>query len=225
MVFIIKIITIKFLISNFIVMSKKYIFSESDYNSGDGMMTSVWGPPMWHVLHTISFNYPLKPTNEQKIFYYNFYSNLKNILPCKYCRDNLSNNMTTLPLNMEVFKNRGTLSKYVYQLHELINTMLGKSSGLSYEDVRDRYEHFRSRCLEDPKKLSKSKEPKVEKGCTEPLYGVKSKCILNIVPKDNRKNSFKMDPKCVLKKGGTHDESEEKLEKGKKKNSKKGSKK
>jgi hypothetical protein len=81
--FIIKIITIKFLISNFIVMSKKYIFSESDYNSGDGMMTSVWGPPMWHVLHTISFNYPLKPTNEQKIFYYNFYTNLKNILTCK----------------------------------------------------------------------------------------------------------------------------------------------
>ena len=74
-------------------MSKKYIFSDSDYNSGDGMMTSVWGPPMWHVLHTISFNYPIKPTNEQKKFYYNFYSNLKNILPCKYCRDNLTNNI------------------------------------------------------------------------------------------------------------------------------------
>jgi hypothetical protein len=190
--------TIKFLISNFIVMSKKYIFSESDYNSGDGMMTSVWGPPMWHVLHTISFNYPIKPTNEQKIFYYNFYSNLKNILPCKYCRDNLANNMTNLPLTMEVFKNRSSLSKYVYQLHELINTMLGKSSGLSYEDVRDRYEHFRSRCLENPSKIKKVEE---HKGCTEPLYGLKSKCVLNIIPRDNRISSFKMDPKCVLKKG------------------------
>jgi hypothetical protein len=29
-------------------------------------MTSVWGSPMWHVLHTISFNYPIKPTKEQK---------------------------------------------------------------------------------------------------------------------------------------------------------------
>jgi hypothetical protein len=181
-------------------MSKKYIFSDSDYNSGDGMMTSVWGPPMWHVLHTISFNYPVKPTNEQKIFYYNFYSNLKNILPCKYCRDNLANNMTTLPLTMEVFKSRSTLSKYVYELHELINTMLGKSSGLSFEDVRDRYEHFRSRCLEKPNKLNKSEDHK-EKGCTEPLYGLKSKCVLNIIPRDNRVSSFKMDPKCVLKKG------------------------
>ena len=39
-------------------MGKK-VFSENDYNSGDGMLTSVWGPPMWHTLYTISFNYVL----------------------------------------------------------------------------------------------------------------------------------------------------------------------
>ena len=53
-------------------MSKKYVFSDSDCNSGDGMMTSVWGPPMWHILHTISFNYPVEPTKEHKINYYNW---------------------------------------------------------------------------------------------------------------------------------------------------------
>jgi hypothetical protein len=62
-------------------MNNKYVFSEQDYNSGDGMMTSIWGPPMWHVLHTISFNYPINPTPEQKTHYWNFYSNLKNIIP------------------------------------------------------------------------------------------------------------------------------------------------
>ena len=106
-------------------------------------------------------------------------------------------NMEILPLNMEVFKSRLTLSKYIYNLHELVNTLLDKKSGLSYEDVRDRYEHFRSRCLEDPKNINKKIK---EKGCTEPLYGIKSKCIINIVPKDNRMNSFKMDPKCIIKK-------------------------
>ena len=83
--------------------------------------------------------------------------------------------------------------------------MLGKKSGLSYEDVRDRHEHFRSRCLEDPKKVKEAQKSKVEsneKGCTEPLYGIKSKCVLNIVPRDDRVTSFKMDPKCILKKGG-----------------------
>ena len=43
-------------------------------------------------------------------------------------------------------KNRTTFSKYVYNLHEHINKMLGKKSGLRYNDVRERYEHFRSRC-------------------------------------------------------------------------------
>lgn len=192
-------------------MSKKYVFNETDYHSADGMMTSVWGPPLWHILHTISFNYPIKPTKQQKVDYYNFYSNLKNILPCKYCRDNLTQNLKNLPLTMDVFKNRDSLSKYVYELHELVNTMLNKKSGLSWEDVRDRYEHFRSRCLEDPKKKPKNTDEK-EKGCTEPLYGVKSKCVLNIIPRDDRISSFKMDPKCTLKKG-------------EKKKSKKGSKK
>ena len=177
-------------------MSKKYVFTEQDYISGDGMMTAIWGPPMWHVLHTISFNYPIKPTDKQKKEYFKFYNNLQNILPCKYCRDNLANNLTKLPLTLDVFKSRATLSRWVYDLHEIINTMLGKKSGLSYEDVRDRFEHFRARCIENPS----APPSKIEKGCTEPMYGLKSKCVINIVPKDNRLTSFKMDPKCILKK-------------------------
>ena len=62
---------------------KKFIFNEEDYKSGDGMMTSVWGPPLWHSLHTISFNYPVEPTEKQKKDYMAFFKGLKNILPCK----------------------------------------------------------------------------------------------------------------------------------------------
>ena len=39
----------------------KPVFNKDDYNSSDGMLTYVWGPSMWHTLHTISFNYPVKP--------------------------------------------------------------------------------------------------------------------------------------------------------------------
>ena len=45
---------------------KQCIFNTKDYDSPDGMLTSVWGPNLWHVLHTISFNYPKKPTEKQK---------------------------------------------------------------------------------------------------------------------------------------------------------------
>ena len=45
---------------------KKHRFTLKQYNSKDGMMTSIWGPSMWHTMHTISFNYPVKPTKEDK---------------------------------------------------------------------------------------------------------------------------------------------------------------
>ena len=49
------------------------IFTNSHYNSNDGMLTSIWGPPLWHVLHIISFNYPVKPTTKDKDNYYNYF--------------------------------------------------------------------------------------------------------------------------------------------------------
>jgi len=174
-------------------MNKKYVFNENDYLSNDGMLTSIWGPPLWHILHTISFNYPNNPTLEQKKYYYNFYTNLKNILPCKYCRDNLLENLKIHPLTINDLENRDKFSRWVYNLHEIVNNLLNKKSNLTYEDVRERYEHFRSRCL-----TNKSQD--TESGCIVPLYGIKSKCILNIVPYDERKASIKIDPKCLKKK-------------------------
>ena len=38
-----------------------------------------------------------------------------------------------------------------------------------------------------------------KKGCTDSLYGVKSKCVLNIVPKSSKGKTLKIDKKCVLK--------------------------
>ena len=56
---------------------------------------------------------------------------------------------------MKTMKNRLTLSKWMYELHEEINKMLGKKSNLSYNDVRVRYEMFRARCLDDKKGTKK----------------------------------------------------------------------
>ena len=108
-------------------------------------------------------------------------------------------------------KNRDTFSRYMYNLHELVNRMLKKSSGLSYCDIRERYEHFRSRCTEEkPKifkfvKLNKTRSFKKnsEKGCTEPLYGQKSKCILKIVPQGNKEETMQIDEKCIKTRSST----------------------
>ena len=102
------------------------VFKDEHYKSNDGMLTTVWGPPMWHYLHTISFNYPTKPTKLDKIRYKNTIVNLQYTLPCGKCRENLKENFKKLPITMKAMKNRETFSRYIYELHELINTMLKK---------------------------------------------------------------------------------------------------
>ena len=186
--------------------SKFLVYSENDYNSGDGMLTTVWGPSMWHYLHIMSFNYPINPTKADKKHYREFIINLQYVLPCKYCRQNLTTNLKQLPITNESMNSRDTFSKYVYDLHEHINNMLKKPSNLTYDEVRDRYEHFRSRCTDKPKVYKILKETEKEKerkgkikeiGCTEPLYGKKSKCIIKIVPQEQKEESFQMDKKCI----------------------------
>jgi hypothetical protein len=57
--------------------TKKRIFTKKEYNSGDGMLTTAWGPAIWHYLHMMSFNYPVKPTLEDKKHYREFILNLQ----------------------------------------------------------------------------------------------------------------------------------------------------
>jgi hypothetical protein len=174
---------------------KKLVYTKKEYSSGDGMLTSIWGPSLWHYLHVISFNYPVKPTKLQKNKYKQLLLNLQYTLPCKYCRINLKNNFKKYPLTDKIFENRNNFSRYIFGLHELINKMLGKNSGLAFCDVRDRYEHFRSRCtIEKPKLFKYTKK---EKGCITPLYGKKSKCVINIVPQEKKCKTFKIDRKCL----------------------------
>ena len=185
----------------------KKTFKKKDYYSGDGMLTNVWGPSMWHYLHTMSFNYPVRPTIQDKKHYREFILSLQHVLPCKYCRKNLTKNFKVFPIRNSDMLNRDSFSRYVYKLHELVNKMLKKKSNLSYCDVRERYEHFRARCISEkpklfdikPYKKLTLKNKKGEKGCTEPLYGKKSKCVIKIVPQEEKCKTMQIDQKCMKK--------------------------
>lgn len=184
---------------------KPAVFTDKDFLSNDGFLTTVWGPPMWHYLHTMSFNYPVHPTAADKRNYRAFMLSLQHVLPCKYCRTNLRTNYKNHPLRPCHLVSRDAFSRYVYDLHEIVNKLLGKKSGLSYCDVRERYEHFRARCTDDPNprmaKLNKTKKQKQHKGCVEPLYGKNSKCLLKIVPQDAPTETLSIDEKCIKQKG------------------------
>jgi hypothetical protein len=155
-------------------------FTKKDYESKDGMLTSVWGPGMWHYLHTISFNYPIKPTEKEKNNYKRFIYSLGHTLPCKYCRINYANNLKKHPITSKHLMNRNSFSRYIYNLHNIVNKMLNKPNNLSYNDIKDRYEHFRARCN------------KTKKRCSTALTGKKTRCILKIVSINNKSKSFQI---------------------------------
>ena len=179
--------------------NKSKIYTAEDYKSGDGMLTAVWGPAMWHFLHTMSFNYPVNPSEEDKTHYMGFVKSLVYVLPCKYCRMNLKENFKKMPLTLETMSCRESFSRYIYDLHEHVNNMLKKNSGLSYEDVQERYEHFRARCLANSPQPKQPKQPSKTsaKGCTEPLFGKKSKCLIKIVPIETKQPTFEINKQCV----------------------------
>jgi hypothetical protein len=183
------------------------IFSEDDYNSGQGMATTVWGPMIWNTLHIISFNYPISPNQDTKKHYYDYLMSLGKVLPCKACRDNYIGNLKSTKFGMDKLKDRDTFSRYIYTLHNTVNVMLGKKPYMTFEYVRDRYELFRAKCVKDTPLI-----PKFELGCTKPINNIKTRCIINIVPLEQNQETFIIDKRCVPKKSS-------------KKSSKKGSKK
>ena len=178
------------------------VFSKKDYESSNGMQSSVFGPLIWHTLHITSFNYPVNPTDDDKKNYTNFLMSFEYTLPCVYCRVNFQKNIKHAGFSPAVMKNRDSFSRFIYKLHNCVNDMLDKKIKIPYEEVRDRYEHFRARCNEQEKKseiLKQQEINKKEKGCTDSLYGTKSKSIIHVVPTTSKLENFKINPKCKTK--------------------------
>ena len=170
----------------------KQVFTKKDYNSNYGMRTTTWGPIFWSMLHFISFNYPVNPSEEDKQYYKSFVLSLKYVLPCGKCRENLKLNFEKHPLRDKDMSSRTSFSRYIYKLHNVVNKMLKKDDSLSYDEIRERYEYFRAKCP----KITDNKET----GCTESIYNFpKSRCIINYVPETEEKgDSIVIDEKCLI---------------------------
>lgn len=117
------------------------------YND-NGIITKIWGPHGWTFLHSITFDYPENPTEQNKADYRKFFELLGNVLPCEKCRQSytykINNGITKLDDN--VLKNRESLTKWFYYIHEAVNNDLKVDYGVSYKDVVQRYESYRASC-------------------------------------------------------------------------------
>ena len=89
------------------------------------MKPEIWGPHLWYILHIISFEYPLNPTEYDKRIYHDFYTSLKDVIPCEMCRKHYRTHINKYPLTPHL-DTRDTLVKWVIQVHNFVNASLGK---------------------------------------------------------------------------------------------------
>jgi hypothetical protein len=87
------------------------------------MNQNIWGPHMWFTLHTISFNYPLYPTNEEKKHYTSFIESLKYVIPCGTCKKNFKRTLKHLPLQLN---SRQEFVYWLIDIHNEVNSLTGK---------------------------------------------------------------------------------------------------
>jgi hypothetical protein len=144
-----------------------------------GMQTSVWGPAGWVFLHCIAQNYPNEPTFEQKYNYFQFFKQVGNVLPCKYCRDSYKKFIKDpdTRLGKSALKNRDSFIEWLYNIHNKVNQKLKVTDIPTLESIKERYKSYRSKC-----------KPTVvpQTGCTKPHAGTgKYSCKIII-----RENSF-----------------------------------
>jgi hypothetical protein len=111
------------------------------------MKSDIWGPPAWFFLHSVTLQYPINPTAQDKTNMMTFLTSLGNVLPCEKCQMHYKKNLQELPLNNTVLGSRNNLVNWMIDIHNLVNKSNGKRE-LSHEEaiklVQDKYHEDKS---------------------------------------------------------------------------------
>ena len=103
-----------------------------------GFDTRYWGPSAWQLFHHIAFFSP-HPDD--------FLLSIKNILPCKYCRESTTQFMNEHPLRKEP-------AKWFYEIHNMVNdklrtqaktdpTIIKPPADPTFEEVKEQYKNMK----------------------------------------------------------------------------------
>lgn len=84
-----------------------------------------WGPKLWIILHTFSYNYSENPTHEEIVNAKNFFVSICSLLPCDYCKNHCNEFIKSNPPRCE---NRNSLINWVLLFHNNVNRRLHKKT-------------------------------------------------------------------------------------------------
>lgn len=102
------------------------------------MNPDIWGPMFWFSLHSITFDYPFHPNDEDKARIRNFFNSLEYILPCSICRVHYSKHIRDSPIELHL-GSRIELVRWLIDVHNKVNEQNGKVL-MSYDSVIKMYE-------------------------------------------------------------------------------------
>ena len=89
------------------------------------MDPTIWGPPMWFVMHSITFNYPEKPTAVERRIHRDFFHNIAHVLPCSVCRNHFEHVLREYPIEPHL-DTRASLVQWLVDVHNIANERDGK---------------------------------------------------------------------------------------------------
>jgi hypothetical protein len=116
------------------------------------MDTRFWGPSGWQMLHLIAHSYPDHPDIQTKRQYETFFNSMKDVLPCRFCRESTCKFMSEPEFALHpAMTSRKRLTLWLYDLHNRVNKKLRDQCSVdpnvicpppdpSFEEVTEIYE-------------------------------------------------------------------------------------
>lgn len=96
---------------------------------------NVWGPATWNFMHVYSFEYPTRPSVEQRQRALAMLQTIHANLPCNTCRTHFGKILSEHEPRLE---SGDAFARWMVDAHNMVNRRLGKP-GATYDSVYARY--------------------------------------------------------------------------------------
>ena len=88
-----------------------------------GVNPNLWGYHQWMILHLMAYNYPVKPTNDQKLQVTSYITSMASLLPCPGCSLHCTRYIEKHSI---ISDSKKSLFNYLVDMHNDVNKRLGK---------------------------------------------------------------------------------------------------
>ena len=104
----------------------------------------TWGPILWDSLQIVASGYPEdSPTQEEKLHYRNYFESFGLVIPCIDCQQHWKEVLLEKPLTDNDLTDRETLSRWVMDIHNIVNWRLDKRVTYSMDKLTKRFVSIR----------------------------------------------------------------------------------